>query len=130
MKITGLKFSVLVILSLLVVAAIMIYRESQKTDDEIRRSAYAYAVNCAGKSPLEFEQLRWAVQPDLVFTDPITNETAKFAGWYSPNDTTIFLSSRSARSFKVIAHEILHSFGVQHEDPPFILCRLLDVNAK
>ena len=131
MKSKNLDFIYIIFGISLLAAFVVIISGEKKTDNDIRLSAYNFAVECTMKSGEKpkflFNEINWVVVPEenLIFSDSL-GEIIRFGAWFSPKDTVIYISKRNNRVFWINAHEIVHALGVNnHPDDPFRKCKLL-----
>lgn len=117
---------------LLIVACVVVQVPTKPSLDDVRRAAYAFAVECAPpshpntKQVLKFEEIKWKVYPDTIIVAQINDTTKTFLGLYIPGDSTIWITKPLAYSVWANAHEVMHAIGYHaHPNDPFERCRLM-----
>jgi hypothetical protein len=97
--------------------------------EEIRTSAYAYAVRCSGITTpaLQFNEINWMLVPGNELVIPtIEGRNVKLKGWFNPRDSTIYIPFTERETFWITAHESMHAIGyLGHPHIPFRTCNLM-----
>ena len=103
--------------------------------EKVRREAYDFAVKCGKvKTPkLRYEDIIWVVMPGRVMNYKATDGSIDLLGFFSQNDSTIYVPEWKESTFWVLAHESMHAIGhiypyevgdKGHPDFPFRECNL------
>ena len=122
---------------LAVVSVIILYLVFRKPEtpeekvvriEQLRREAYDFAVSCSRvKEPkLKFEDIGWIVMPGHKLAISAIDGVIDLSGYFSPNDSTIYVPELREDTFWILAHESMHAIGFRgHPDFPFKECNLL-----
>lgn len=89
---------------------------------EMRHQAYDYALKCGGETngAVPFDKLDWVLLPGTELKYNATDGTAHLKGYYSPNDSVIYMPYTERETFWIAAHESLHALGWRgHPNKPF-----------
>lgn len=129
------KFLYFIIAVFIIAALILMYKvranetpeQKQAGLDKVREEAYYYALSCSrNKNPdLKFKQINWVVVPGSKLHIQALDGSIDLAGYFSPNDSTIYIPETKEAVFWILAHESLHAIGYRgHDDFPFKACNL------
>lgn len=99
-----------------------------KEIDNLRKSAYDYAVSCSGtESPaVIFEEITWILVPGTILTIQATDGTARLKGWFDTAENVIYIPFTERSTYWIMAHEAMHAIGyIGHPRDPFYTCGLM-----
>lgn len=97
--------------------------------EPFRRDAYNEAIRCSDtKTPeLRYEDIAWVVIPENRIHIVASDGRLDLGGYFSPNDSVIYLPYPNRDKRWVLVHESLHAIGYRgHPDIPFRFpCRVM-----
>lgn len=97
--------------------------------EPFRRDAYAQAMACSGiKDPeLNYDDIQWIVIPERRIHVVASDGRIDLGGYFSPNDSIIYVPYPNRDKRWVLIHESLHAIGYRgHPDFPFRYpCRVM-----
>lgn len=132
------KLLIIAVIVILLVAVIVLTSKPYPTElssnelarlDTIQREAYKEAVECSNtKTPkLKYEDIDWVIIPDSKLRINTTEGNVNLGGYFSPNDSVIYLPYPNRDKRWILIHESLHAIGyIGHPDVPFRYpCRVM-----